>query len=350
MALLKLLPALLVVPLLLILMLIGGVGGAGQANATTELGVSTPSDVALSDIPENYLRMYQAAAADKGIDWAYLAGIGKIESNHGRSKAVGVLPPKTNFHGCCAGPMQFCVVDGCPDVGSQSLTVAQAQAGTWKAYGVDGNNDDQKNPWDPADAIPAAASYLVASGAPADYRKALLAYNRSSTYVANVIAQADAYRAAAAIQDGPKRVADPAARQRVVDNPNISFGDAVETPKHEASILDGSVDGRIVAVLDWLGKSHTIVISSMRIDRAGTNHGPGRAMDIAVVDGEPCNGSRANACGRLALSLARIQGPLHSSELIYCFDPDGPDNLGSADDSFADPLNHCNHIHFGYDL
>jgi hypothetical protein len=40
---------------------------------------------------------------------------------------------------------------------------------------------------------------------------------------------------------------------------------------------------------------------------------------------------------------------MHSSELIYCFDPDGPDNLGTADDAFADPVDHCDHIHFGYD-
>ena len=36
---------------------------------------------------------------------------------------------------------------------------------TWKAYGVDANNDGRKDPYNPVDAICAAANYLEASGA-----------------------------------------------------------------------------------------------------------------------------------------------------------------------------------------
>src|SRR5256885_11943668 len=44
-----------------------------------------PSAIAVGDIPSNYLQLYQdAAAACPGLSWV-LAGIGKIESNHGRS-------------------------------------------------------------------------------------------------------------------------------------------------------------------------------------------------------------------------------------------------------------------------
>jgi hypothetical protein len=101
-------------------------------------------------IPPDYLIIYQQAGERYHLDWAMLAAIGRVETDHGQSGAVGVRPPSTNFHGCCAGPMQFCVIDGCPAQGPTSLTVDEAQAGTWKGYGVDGNHDGVKDPWDPA--------------------------------------------------------------------------------------------------------------------------------------------------------------------------------------------------------
>ena len=64
-----------------------------------------------------------------------------------------------NAYGCCAGPMQFNIRNGPPS--------------TWDSYGVDGNDDGRVSPYDPADAIAAAARYLDAAGAPEDYRAAL---------------------------------------------------------------------------------------------------------------------------------------------------------------------------------
>jgi cell wall-associated NlpC family hydrolase len=139
-----------------------------------------PSGLALSDIPENYYRFYREAGERYGLDWAILAAIGSIETNPGRSTAQGVQSG-VNAYGCCAGPMQFSIV------GSSS---------TWDGYGVDGNRDGKKSPYDPADAIPAAANYLKASGAPGDYERAIFAYNRASWYVNQVFAKADEYRSA----------------------------------------------------------------------------------------------------------------------------------------------------------
>jgi membrane-bound lytic murein transglycosylase B len=68
---------------------------------------------------------------------------------------------------------------------------------TWERFGVDGNHDGRRSPYEPADAIPAAARYLRASGAPADYHAALFAYNHAEWYVAEVLAKAAAYRGAA---------------------------------------------------------------------------------------------------------------------------------------------------------
>ena len=73
-----------------------------------------PSPAALADIPGNYLELYQQAGAQYGVDPWILAAIGKIETDHGRSTLPGIRFPTTNTHGCCAGPMQMCVIDGCP--------------------------------------------------------------------------------------------------------------------------------------------------------------------------------------------------------------------------------------------
>ena len=40
--------------------------------------------------PPEYLALYRAAARRYGLDWAILAAIGKIETDHGRSTAPGV--------------------------------------------------------------------------------------------------------------------------------------------------------------------------------------------------------------------------------------------------------------------
>ena len=82
---------------------------------------------------------------------------------------------------------------GCGDAGN-----------AWATYGVDGDGDGRRDVYDPADAIPAAARYLRAAGAPGDYRRAIFAYNHADWYVAEVLATADALprRARAAAEHG----------------------------------------------------------------------------------------------------------------------------------------------------
>jgi hypothetical protein len=138
-------------------------------------------------IPDDYLDAYRSASAsfELGADgWSYLAAIGSVESNHGRSSAPGVHSGQ-NAHGCCAGPMQIHNGFG-------------SGAGTWGAYAADGDRDGDKNIYSPADAIATAARYLRASGAPVDWRSALFAYNHAGWYVDQVVARARAYRDAAA--------------------------------------------------------------------------------------------------------------------------------------------------------
>jgi membrane-bound lytic murein transglycosylase B len=128
-------------------------------------GQPRPTQVAVADIPAGYLRLYRAAGARYRIPWPVLAAIGKVESDHGRVRLPGV-GSGSNWAGAC-GPMQLGCVPG-------------SKAGNaWARYG-------RGRPHDPADAIPAAARYLVDHGARHHLDRALFAYNHSWAYVARV--------------------------------------------------------------------------------------------------------------------------------------------------------------------
>ncbi len=253
-----------------------------------------------------------------------MAAIGKIETDHGRSTAPGVHSG-VNAFGCCAGPMQFSLV------GSPS---------TWDSFGVDGNGDGRRSPYDPEDAIPAAASYLKASGAPGDYRRAIFAYNHADWYVADVLAQADAYRGAATSTQGASgSPAETATVRELLANRRLVF-----TSGQRADLRSGGIDARLLATLAWIAERHTIIVTSLRHDHyPGTNHEAGRAMDIGAVDGEICRGGTTGRCARLVRELAAVTGPTRSSELIYCWDPD------PADPGMFARADHCDHIHWGMD-
>jgi hypothetical protein len=154
-------------------------------------GAGTPT-IEVAGIPAEYLADYQSSAARfrlGGDGWSYLAAIGKIETDHGRSSAPGVHSGQ-NSHGCCAGPMQIHNGFGSGE-------------GTWGQYKTDGNGDGSLDIYAPADAIATAARYVQASGAPDDWRRAVFAYNRADWYVAQVFEQAAAYRQAATVPVAP---------------------------------------------------------------------------------------------------------------------------------------------------
>ena len=120
-------------------------------------GLPVPKEVtatatALTTIPAGYLRLYQRAAnLCPGLSWTVLAGVGEVESDHGRA------PTLVSSAGA-QGPLQF-------------------EPATWAGYGVDGDGDGRADPFDPADAIPAAARYLCALHVTDDVTGALVAYN-----------------------------------------------------------------------------------------------------------------------------------------------------------------------------
>lgn len=146
-------------------------GSCGAAASTP-----APPPPAGLDIPADYLALYQRAGSTcAGLDWAVLAGIGRVETNHGRSTLPGVHNGQ-NFAGAM-GPMQFL-------------------SGTFTAV-------RQRHPeiggdvYDPNDAIPAAADYLCDNGFSSNPHGAIWQYNHADWYVAEVLDQAHAYRSAA---------------------------------------------------------------------------------------------------------------------------------------------------------
>ena len=140
-----------------------------------------PSPAATRDVPAGYLALYQRAARScPGLPWAVLAAIGKVESDHGRAQLPGVRSG-ANYAGA-AGPMQFGIGVG--------------RAGhAWARYGRDLDHDGRTSVYDPGDAIPAAADYLCAHGAPRRLDRALVAYNHSRSYVTRVKQLARRYTA-----------------------------------------------------------------------------------------------------------------------------------------------------------
>jgi cell wall-associated NlpC family hydrolase len=127
------------------------------------------SSCAATGVPPILIPMFQRAAAAYGLGPqgpAVLAGINEVETAFG-----------TNLNVSSAGAIGW----------------MQFMPETWDGYGVDANGDGVADPYNPEDAIFAAASYLSASGMPADTYGAIFAYNHADWYVAEVLANAGCY-------------------------------------------------------------------------------------------------------------------------------------------------------------
>ena len=120
-------------------------------------------------MPPVLIPIYQQAAAAYGLGpqgAAVLAGINEIETAFG-----------SNLNVSSAGAMGW----------------MQFIPSSWEAYGVDANGDGVSDPYNPEDAIHAAANYLSAAGMPEDTYDAIFAYNHADWYVEDVLANAACY-------------------------------------------------------------------------------------------------------------------------------------------------------------
>ncbi|MFB9689370.1 lytic transglycosylase domain-containing protein [Amycolatopsis plumensis] len=165
-------------------------------------------------IPATALAAYKNAADILGreqpachIDWALIASIGRIESNHARGGYVDangttrepILGPQLNGQGGFAAipDTDQGLLDTDP-VWDRAVGPTQFIPGTWKGYASDGNGDGKADPNNLFDAALATGRYLCSGGfdlaKPDQLRGAIYRYNNSDTYVNTVILWADAYR------------------------------------------------------------------------------------------------------------------------------------------------------------
>ncbi|AWH95792.1 hypothetical protein A6048_10025 [Dietzia psychralcaliphila] len=140
------------------------------------------------------------------MDWTLLAGIGQVESNQGRGRfdvhgnTIGrILGPRLD--GTLPGTAVITDTDGGRFDGDAEFDRAvgpvQFIPSTWALLGRDGNGDGVADPNNIYDGALAAATLLCGQGGsmgdPAARTRAVLAYNNSLAYVANVNAWAHGY-------------------------------------------------------------------------------------------------------------------------------------------------------------
>jgi peptidoglycan DL-endopeptidase CwlO len=176
---LVLLLCLLAVPMLLV----GGTallfaGGDGSSCGTTQAQAVQPNaSEAANSIPANYLHWFQLVGLQYNVPWPVLAGIGKVESDDGRTTLPGVNNGANAFG--AAGPMQ--------------IGIEGASGDAWATVATVEDGNPPASVYDPADAIAGAAKYLIMHGIEQNVPAAIFAYNHADWYVQEVLSWASTY-------------------------------------------------------------------------------------------------------------------------------------------------------------
>jgi peptidoglycan DL-endopeptidase CwlO len=165
-------------------------GNDCPGGGSTGSGAQTPvSTTASNSIPANYLADYKQSGSQYGVPWAVLAGIGEVESNHGRSNLPGVHSGANAFG--AAGPMQIGIGGAAGNTwgGTPIHPASEVVAGV----ATDADGGGVANVYDPADAIAGAAKYLVEHSVQGNVSAAVFAYNHLESYVQAVLYWAGVY-------------------------------------------------------------------------------------------------------------------------------------------------------------
>jgi soluble lytic murein transglycosylase-like protein len=309
--------------------------------------------VAQFPVPPFLLPIFQAAGAQYGIHWQILAAINEAETGFGRNlreSSAGAI-----------GWMQFL-------------------PSSWQRFGIDADGDGKADPWDPVDAIFAAARYLHAAGAESSLPNAIFAYNHAGWYVDQVI---DRARTFAGLPDDLVAVltrqgfADTASiKDKLGKSSYIEPGTKLTMPgqalllddhalRHEVlhddqvsmyscgrqDILDNRIDDRVLATLEYLRLSgfdptvsalecgHSFLTTSGNV----SEHSSGDAVDIGAVNGTPILGHQGSGSitDDVVRHLLRLQGLMDPHQIITLMTyPGQPNTLALPD--------HANHVHVGF--
>jgi hypothetical protein len=309
--------------------------------------------VAEFPVPPFLLPIFQAAGAQYDIHWQILAAINEVETGFGRNlreSSAGAI-----------GWMQF-------------------MPASWHRYGVDANGDGQRDPWDPVDAIFAAARYLHDAGAESSLPRAIWAYNHAGWYVDQVIDRArmfaglpddlvavltregftdtasvhaklgqDSYIASDVTLTMPGQALlldEQALRRRVLADDRVHL-----YPCGREDIVRGRIDARVLATLEYLRLSgYDPTVSALEcghsyLTRSGnvSEHSSGDAVDIPAVDGTSILGHQGpgSLTDDVVRRLLRLQGLMEPHQIITLMTYSGVDNTLALPD-------HANHIHVGF--
>jgi hypothetical protein len=270
-------------------------------------------------VPTTYLNAFEEAAARydlgrRGV-WA-LAAVARLESNFGRSMSKGELRRHS------------------------ALGLVGEE---WQRYAVDGDGDGRLRREDPADSAATLARMIWSQGG---LRAGLFEHNHAKWYVDAVLSEADRIEGKCETSTVDWALALPNAVLAPINWENLTLSNDLE----KQDLDSGAIDPRIVGLLGAITQSHQITISALRSDHSMytvsggvSNHYYGRAMDIAAVDGVSCTDTAPTSpCAELAITLSQLPAPAMPTELIYCFDVDGPGPAFARSD-------HCDHVHAGYD-
>jgi hypothetical protein len=189
-----------------------GAGSSGRRRAHSSAprprDAAPASALAAGGIPATALQAYQQAAAGEaarspacGLSWPLLAGIGRVESDHGRFAGAvlhsdGLSTPRVigiplDGHGTALiRDTDGGRLDG--DTGyDRAVGPMQFIPSTWAGWGVDADGDGVADPFNVFDAAAAAADYLCAAGRDLTTTRgqvqAILSYNYSWDYVSLVM-------------------------------------------------------------------------------------------------------------------------------------------------------------------
>ena len=227
-------------------------------------------------VPPFLLPIYQAAGIEYGIRWEVLAAINEIETDYGRNlnvSSAGAL-----------GWMQF-------------------MPATWKAYGTDANKDGRKDPYNPVDAIFAAARYLKAANYENDVRAAIWAYNHADWYVDSVLLRArliagvpaDLIGSLTGLTEGRfpvyarARYADDLAEQQVLKR--------VEQGENAANVIESADERRSVDIYADPG-APVVAVNDGEIKAIGKSRELGRYVVLQDVYGNRYTYSRLGVVSR----------------------------------------------------
>ncbi len=232
------------------------------SDPTRTLALPGPARIGVPDffidrfrIPPFLLPIYQAAGTQYGVRWELLAAINEIETDYGRNLNVSTAGAE--------GWMQF-------------------MPATWKQYGVDGNQDGFKDPYNPVDAIFATARYLKAAGAEQDIRGAIYAYNHADWYVDSVLLRAQVIGglptnlvgSLTGLTEGRFPVA---ARATYADE--VSKQDLKAKRHNPAVAVESSANRRGISIFADAG-SPVVAVGDARVTRIGQSARLGRFVQV----------------------------------------------------------------------